>query len=161
MIAARLRGPLIGVSVVAGLGCAVTFMALQTQPVRQAVAAYTELLGAANRQDIEAARRVCSSRYLATHRLAEASEGGIVGIPRNIHKNFQAWRERGNVWLCPTNRVGPVYQFVLERGRWRFDGPVGLLRGGHDFIPLADLSESTIAPAGPESSDDVYPTNPR
>ena len=65
-----------------------------------------------------------------------AHEGGIVGLPRNIHKNFQAWRQGPNVWLCPTNRVGPVYQFVRESGSWRFDGPVGILRGRGEFVRL-------------------------
>ena len=33
------------------------------------------------------------ARYLRIHPLRPADEGGIVGLPRNIHKNFQAWRQ--------------------------------------------------------------------
>ena len=68
---------------------------------------------------------LCTARYLQAHPLAVAAEGGIIGVPRNINKNFKAWREGPNVWICPTNRIGPVYQFVFENGAWRFDGPVG------------------------------------
>jgi hypothetical protein len=133
------RRVLLGLAVAALLGAALAVVTVWTRPVREAVAAYTELLGAVNRQDLEGVRRVCSSRYLATHRLVAASEGGVVGMPRNIHKNFQAWRQGANIWLCPTNRVGPVYQFVREQGAWRFDGPVGLLRGRNEFVPSAEL----------------------
>ncbi|MHC5543918.1 hypothetical protein ACYOEI_37300 [Singulisphaera rosea] len=121
-------------------------MALVTRPVRLALAAYGELLGAANRQDLDAIRRLCSSRYLASHALTPAREGGIVGFPRNIHKNFQAWREGPDVWICPTNRVGPVYRFVYQDGRWRFDGLLGLLRGRNELVPLTDLPESAPPP---------------
>src|SRR5262249_19317567 len=117
---------------------AVTLMAIWTRPIRLAVTAYTQLLGAANRQDLDAARRLCTSHYLRTHSLEPADEGGIVGLPRNAHPNFQAWRQGANIWICPTNRVGPVYQFVFEDGRWKFDGPVGLLRGRGEFLPYED-----------------------
>jgi hypothetical protein len=135
---ALLAGAAIAILLAAGF----IVMAVRTAPVRQAVAKYTELLGAVNRQDVDAVRRLCSSRYLSSHPIVAAEEGGIVGMPRNIHKNFQAWRQGAHVWLCPTNRVGPVYQFVHERGAWRFDGPVGLLRGRNEFIPGDDLSQS-------------------
>ena len=125
----KVRDSLIVAGVVGVLAVALIVTAVRTGPVRGSVRAYTELIGAANRQDVEAARRLCSSRYVRTHPLRTAPEGGIVGLPRNIHKNFQAWHEGPDVWLCPTNRVGPVYQFVRESGAWRFDGPVGLLRG--------------------------------
>ena len=121
----------IGLAIAVGLIAAVAAWAVWTKPVRQSVTAFTELLGAANRQDIDAARRLCSDRYLNTHDLQPAAEGGIVGLPRNIHKNFQAWSHDGDVWLCPTNREGPVYQFVFEQGTWKFDGPIGLLKWGH------------------------------
>jgi hypothetical protein len=101
--------------------------AIRTAPVRRAVKTYADLIAAANRQDLPAARSLCTSRYLRTHNLRVADEGGLVGLPRNISKNFQAWREGPHIWLCPTNRVGPVYQFVQEGSVWRFDGPVGLL----------------------------------
>ncbi len=106
-----------------------------------------ELFTIANRPDldeakrIEAARSLCSTRYLGTHKLTLAAEGGIVGIPRNLNKNFQAWREGPNIWICTSNRIGPVYQFVLEDGRWRFDGPVGILRAWGEMIPMSDLPD--------------------
>jgi hypothetical protein len=104
--------------------------ALWTRPVRGAVQTYYELLSAANHQDVEAARALCTTRFCAGHGLKPAPEGGLAGLPRGIHKNFQVWRHGDAVWLCPSNRVGPVYQFIYERGRWRFDGPIGLLQPG-------------------------------
>lgn len=117
---------------------AVAGAAAWTAPTRRSVQAYTALLGAANRQDVAAAEALCSTRYRAVHRLRPAPDGGLVGLPRNIHKNFQVWREGSYVWLCPTNRVGPVYQFVREAGAWRFDGPVGILRPGGRVARLDD-----------------------
>jgi hypothetical protein len=133
-------------TLVGGLAAVVAW----TRPVRESVRTYTELLGAANRQDVEAARRLCSSRYALTHPLSPAPDGGLVGLPRNIHKNFQAWQEGANVWLCPTNRVGPVYQFVREEGAWKFDGPVGILQGRGHFAPLEDggAAEPSVPPPG-------------
>ena len=115
--------------------------AVTTAPVRGSVRAYTDLIAAANRQDVVAARALCSYRYLASHDLRPADEGGIVGLPRNIHKNFTSWRDGPNVLLCPTNRVGPVYQFVPTPGGWRFDGPVGLIRGRGEFVRMADMTD--------------------
>ncbi|MBX6312475.1 MAG: hypothetical protein IRY99_06080 [Isosphaeraceae bacterium] len=135
---AWLRPALMGLAVAAVVVALVTFEVIRTAPVRGAVRCYHELLAAANRPggpDLDAARRLCSRRYLATHPLAPAAAGGLVGVPRNLHKNFQAWRQGPHVWLCPTNRVGPVYQFLYEEGRWRFDGPVGLLRPGGRVEP--------------------------
>jgi hypothetical protein len=111
------------------------------------VATYTEILAAANGGDLEGVRRLCSRRYCESHAIKAAKEGGVVGLPRNIHKNFQVWREGPVVLLCPTDRVGPVYQFVYEEGRWKFDGPVGVLRGRG---PIERLDES-IAGESPEA----------
>ena len=119
----------------------VVWVAVATGPVRGSVRVYTELIAAANRQDIAMARRLCSERYLKTHDLHLAEEGGIVGLPRGIHKNFASWREGRNVRLCPTNRVGPVYQFVPTAEGWRFDGPIGLLRGRGEFVPMSDMTD--------------------
>ena len=129
---------LLVVAVALAAVAAVAGMAVWTGPARESVRTYTELLGAANRQDVEAARRLCTARYARTHPIRPAPEGGIVGLPRNIHKNFQVWREGPNVWLCPTNRLGPVYQFVRESGFWRFDGPVGILQSRGRFLRLED-----------------------
>jgi hypothetical protein len=105
------------------------------------VTAYTALIVAANRGDLDAVRRLCTSRYLKEHDVRPAREGGVVGLPRNIHKNFRAWRHGPHVWICPTNRVGPLYQFVFEAGSWRFDGPVGILRGRGEVIPYTELMD--------------------
>ena len=67
-----------------------------------------------------------------------------MGIPRNINKNFQAWREGSNVWICPTNRIGPVYQFVFETGRWRFDGPVAILRARGEIVRTTELPDAVV-----------------
>jgi hypothetical protein len=123
------------------------FEIIATQPVRGALRTCTELFTIANRpglseaERLDAARALCSRRYLQTHELKVAGEGGLVGIPRNINKNFQAWREGPNVWICPTNRIGPVYQFVFEDGGWRFDGPVGILRPRGEMVPASELPE--------------------
>jgi hypothetical protein len=142
----RRRAWIAGVTTVLVLACGLTAEVLATRPVRQAVSAYMALLDAANRQDIDAVRRLCTERYLASHDPMPAREGGVVGLPRNIHKNVRAWRHGSNVWLCPTNRVGPLYQFVFEHDSWRFDGPVGILRPRGEVIPYADLAD----PEGPE-----------
>jgi hypothetical protein len=110
-----------------------------TRPVRAAVRTYSELIAAGNLNDLARARALCSSRYLETHSLRLADEGGLEGLPRNIHTNFQAWREGPNVWLCPTNRVGPIYQFVPEAGDWKFDGPVGLLQARGEIVRMPEV----------------------
>jgi hypothetical protein len=108
-----------------------------------AVASYVALISAANAGDLDGVRRQCSERYRATHRIEAAREGGVVGLPRNIHKNFQAWRAGEDVWLCPTNRVGPVYRFVREGGGWKFDGPAGVLRSGGRVVAGEDGEKSS------------------
>ncbi len=109
-----------------------------TSPVREAVRCYTELISAANRRDLGSARALCTVGYLAAHDLKLAKEGGMVGLPRNIHKNFQAWREGRDVWLCPTNRVGPVFRFVKASRGWKFDGVVGQLMPGGRVEPMEE-----------------------
>ena len=42
----------------------------------------------------------CSAHYLDTHQLRPAPDGGLVGLPRGIHKNFQVWRAGAEVRLC-------------------------------------------------------------
>lgn len=105
---------------------------------RRAVATFAALVGAANAGDLDAIGPLCSARYLREHRPEAAPGGGVVGLPRNIHKNFQAWREGGVVLLCPSDRVGPVYRFVPEGGRWKFDGLAGLLRAGGRVEPAGE-----------------------
>jgi hypothetical protein len=148
----RTRIILIAVTVaallVAGLVCEI----IATAPVRGAVRTCSELFTAANRPGLSesdrlaAARSLCTRRYLQTHRLAVADpkDGGLVGVPRNFNKNFEAWRHGPHVWVCPTgrtNRVVPIYQFVWEDGHWRFDGPIGLLTSWGETVPLSELRE--------------------
>jgi hypothetical protein len=130
------------------IGSGLAYEIVSTRPVREAVRTYSELVSLGNRPDLteaqrlEAARSLCSSRYLSTRGLSLGPEGGIVGLPRTINKNFQAWREGPSVWICPTNRIGPVYQFVQEDGAWRFDGLVAILRGHGEIVRTADLPET-------------------
>lgn len=125
------------VSTVAGL---LTYEVVSTRPVRNAVRAYSDLIAAANRpglsvsERIEAARPYFSSRRLAAGPIRVAPEGGLEGLPRAIGRNFQAWREGGEVWLCPTGRTGAVHRLVEEDGRWKLDGLVGYLRSPGDLI---------------------------
>jgi hypothetical protein len=121
---------------------------VSTGPVRGAVRTCSELLTIANRPDLKrderlaAARSLCTRRYLRTHKLEVAQSGeGLVGVPRNFNRNFKAWRNGPNVWLCPTNRIGPIYQFIHEDGAWRFDGPVGILRPWGEIVPMADMPD--------------------
>lgn len=139
----RSPGVLLGMAVGLALGTVVAAVAIWTAPVRGSVRAYTELIAAANQQDVARATALCTERFRARQTFKPAAEGGLVGLPRGIHPNFQAWRQGENVWLCPRNRVGPVYQFVLEGDAWRFDGLVGLLRGRGEFIRLPRDSPRT------------------
>jgi hypothetical protein len=136
------------IAVLAGLVLA--YEIRTTRPVREAVRVYSELISIGNRpglSDVErlaAAQGLCSARYLATSRLRLGPEGGIAGLPRSMNKNFQAWRQGKNVWLCPTNRIGPVYQFVHERGAWRYDGLIAILRPRGELIPVQDMAEPLL-----------------
>ncbi len=118
-----------------------------TRPVREAVRVYSELVSLGDQTDLPEAdrlgmaRQLCSRRYLAAHELAFGPEGGIAGLPRTINKNFQAWRDGPNVWICPTNRVGAVFQFIPEDGGWRFDGLVAYLRAWGELIRTSDMPQ--------------------
>ncbi len=85
--------------------------------------------------------RAFHGAYLQTRPLAVSPEGGLIGIPRNVSMNFQAWREGPNVWICTRNRIGPVYQFVFEEGRWRFDGPIAILRQWGEIVRTSELPD--------------------
>jgi hypothetical protein len=133
--------------VVVALGLAAGVIALEamrTAPVRGALRAFTALITATNRDDLDAVRARCSARYLRTHSIKLADEGGVLAMPRAIHKNFRAWTQDGAVWICPGNRVGLVFQMVPERGEWKFDGLVGMLRPGKQFIPIEELQGGGI-----------------
>lgn len=111
---------------------------------RGAMATFTALVASANARDLDAVRSLCSTRYLGTHVIRRSPEGGVVGLPGNIHKNFQVWAEGNEVWLCPTNRVGAIYRFVMEEDVWKFDGLVGLLKAGGE-VELTGEGEAADA----------------
>ncbi len=141
----RSRVVIIATAVALLFFAAVAFEAVTTRPVRGAMRTCSELFSVANRpgltesERLDAARALCSKRYLATHALAVSPEGGIVGIPRNINMHFKAWREDHNIWVCTRDRVGPVYQFVHEDGRWKFDGPVALIDRWGRMVRTSEL----------------------
>lgn len=118
----------------------ILWLAYKTRDSRAGIAAYSRLTVAVNKQDIEVVKNLCTERYVRTHSFRPAEEGGLVGFPRFIQKNFQAWREGDAVWVCPTNRVGPIYQFLKENGEWKYDGLIGLLRSGNTIIVLPEES---------------------
>ena len=96
----RIRSLIIGGVVVLLLIGGMAYEIVRTQPVRGALRTCSELFTAANRPDlrpeerIATARALCTRRYLSTHKLDVARDGqGLVGIPRNLNKNFKAWRE--------------------------------------------------------------------
>ncbi len=99
-----------------------------------AIAVYSELLGAANAQNVAGVGQLCTRTYLNAHPVRVAKEGGVIGLPRTIHPNFQAWRDRDDILLCPANRIGPVYRIKKENGSWKFDGPIGILRPGGAIV---------------------------
>ncbi len=145
----RTRSLIVAAAVVLILLGGLAYEIVATRPVRGAL---RDLLRAASRPPIGptsgrtngSRRRGRSARGDISARTSSTSpqDGqGLVGIPRNLNKNFKAWREGPNVWICPTNRVGPVYQFVLEDGTWRFDGPVGILRPWAEIVPMDDVPE--------------------
>jgi hypothetical protein len=123
------------------------FEIITTQPVRGALRTCSELFTIANRPDLveserlDAARLLCTKRYLKEHPLKVAPEGGLANLPRNLNKNFKTWREGQNVLICTSNRIGPVYRFVYEEGRWRFDGLVGILRAWGEIVRTSELPD--------------------
>jgi hypothetical protein len=147
---ARRRRVLLVVAIVLVLLGGLAYEVISTQPVRGAVRTCSELFTIANRdgltdsERLKAASALCSTRYLHKHPLALAPEGGIINIPRNINVHFKAWREGPNVWICPRDRIGPVYQFVFEDGRWRFDGLIANLDRYGQIVRATDFAESAI-----------------
>jgi hypothetical protein len=149
----RTRYTLIALAIAALLGAGLAFEIVWTEPVREAVRTYTELVSLGNRpilseaqrlETLEAALSLCSVRFRDSGRLSLGPEGGIAGLPRTINKNFQAWRESENIWICPTNRIGPVYQFIREGGHWRFDGLVAILRPKGEIVRTTEMPEQDL-----------------
>ena len=127
----RRRRLAIGLLGVVGLLAIVAVEVRLTARVRGAVGAYAALLAAANDEDLDAVRSLCSTRYLdRTGGPRLAAEGGLVGLPRSIDKNYRAWQDGDDVLICPSGRIGPVYRLIREGGAWRFDGPAGYLGPG-------------------------------
>ncbi len=141
----RLPISLIVVAIAAAVLGGLAFEIVTTAPARGALRTCSELFTIANRPDLadrdrlNAASRLCTQRYLNEHPLRVAPEGGLINIPRNLNKNFKVWREGGNVLVCTSNRVGPVYRFVHEDGRWQFDGLVGILEPSGKVVRASDL----------------------
>jgi hypothetical protein len=143
----RTRLVLISSAIILLAAAGLAYEIISTRPVREAVRVYSELVSTGNRTDLSdverltAARRLCSARYLSSGSLSVGPEGGIGGLPRTINKNFQSWREGPNVWICPTNRIGPVYQFISENGHWRFDGLIAILRAQGEIIRTTEMPD--------------------
>ena len=129
---------LIGAAAVAALIAALVVMGVRTRPVRQSVIAFTELLAAANVQDLSRSRGSARA-HLAEHPPVPAPEGGIVGLPRNVHPNFQAWPGPPRLAL-PHQPRRPDLSIRPRRGAWKFDGPIGLLRGRGQIILDPELT---------------------
>ncbi len=150
MITRRTWSIVLVVGIVALLAAGIVYEAVTTAPVRGALRVFTTLVALGNRPDLPdserlaLARSLCSARYLVEKPICLSTEGGIKGFPRAIDKNYRAWREGENVWICPTKRtstIRPVYQFIYEKGEWRFDGLVAILRLGGEIIRTSDLPD--------------------
>ncbi len=127
----RRNSPLVIASIAAVgvlLGLFAEFRA--TAASREALETFHKLVEAGNAGDVEFAKTLCSKRRLETSPPNPAREGGLIGVPRMIHPNFSVWKEGENLRICSGNREGAVYQFVKEGGDWKFDGLVGVLKGG-------------------------------
>jgi hypothetical protein len=144
---------MIAAAVTTILAGALGYEIVSTGPVRGAMRTLSELFTLANRPDLSdearlaAAERLCTAEYVRAHPLELAPQGGIKGLPRNIDKNFKAWREGPHVWICPTkrsNRAGPVYQFVYRHDRWLFDGPIAILRPWGEVIRTSESADFPV-----------------
>lgn len=120
------------VSVVAALA---GLEAWRTAPVRQSMRCLSALVGAANRGDLSSARVLCSDRFLSEDGLEAAPHGGVVGLPRSIHRDFRTWRSGDDVLVSPLGEEGIVYRFVRSENGWKYDGAAGFLRGGQLLPP--------------------------
>lgn len=121
-----------------GLVVFIWLEAVNTAPVRDAVRVYSQVVGAANRGDLPAVERLCTPRLLSDQAPRLAEEGGIVGLPRAIHKNFRAWRQGSDVWITPNDArsvIRPVYRIERLGDTWKYDGLIGHLRRGTEFLP--------------------------
>ena len=129
-----------------------------------AVASYVDLLAAVNTGDLDGVRRRCSTRYLASHAIREAKEGGVVGMPRNIHKNFQAWR--ADRTSCSARRTGSAPSIGSSArvtpgsstARPACSGPGGRMTEGEPSVGAAATGTPSIdrpGRRGPHSGPDA------
>jgi hypothetical protein len=149
-VTTRSRNILLAAAAATLLAAALVYEIVATMPIRGALRTFSDLIAIGNRVDLPESTRLalaqaqCSSGYLSRRPLSLGPEGGIVGLPRAIDKNFEAWRNGPNVWICPTKRTNtlrPVYQFVRENGSWRFDGPVAILRPWGEVLRTSEMPE--------------------
>ena len=150
MITRRTGSVVLAVALLVLLGTGIVYEFVTTAAVRGALRAFTSLVALGNRPDLpdsqrlDLARSLCSKRYLAEKPLALSDEGGLKGFPRAIDKNYLAWREGPNVWVCPTKRtntIRPVYQFINEDKEWRFDGLVAILGPSGQVVRNSDMPD--------------------
>lgn len=149
----------IGLGVILGVTVIAVIEVNQTRPSRLAMGSYYKLVVAGNRQDIKTAKGLCSQRFLTSHGLELAPEGGLVGLPRGIDQNYKVWQEGENVWLCPTDRVGAIYQLIEENGVWKFDGMVGFLRPGNEVVVIPQAPVATGKAGEKEETPTAVPAS--
>ena len=119
-------------------------------PVRGALRTCSELFTVANRPDLADRDRLDAAAPSLHPTIPERAparrgpRGRARQHPANLNKNFKAWREGRNVLICTSNRVGPVYRFVHEDGRWQFDGLVGILQPSGRVMRASDLPPQPI-----------------
>ncbi len=104
------------------LGAFILVEAIRTAPIRASVTTLSRLVAASNRGDLEAVELLCSESILRAGVIRAAPEGGMIGLPRTIDKNFRAWKQGSVVLIRPTGRGGLAYRFISEADRWVFDG---------------------------------------
>lgn len=120
-----------------------------TKPTRSVLRNFTRLSEAVRRGDIETVRSLCSTGYLEKKPLQESTQGGLLELPRGIHRNFRIWRRGNEIWLCPGDRIGPVYRFVADGEEWTFDGLVGLLQSGQLILVESPGEDQQLNPVIP------------
>ena len=139
----RLAIKMAGALLVVGLTLPILIRSIQNLAVtRRAVGVYARLIASANAQDLAAVRMLCTDRYLKAQPIKRSLQGGVVGFPRQIHPNYQVWRQAGEVWLCQGNRVGSVVRFVDDGEGWKYDGMVGILRSDGQIAPASILNDT-------------------
>ena len=152
----KTRTALISTAIVAILLAGLVFEVVTTQPVRGAMRTCSELFTIANRLELtepDAARatramlggaRRALLGSLPSHRIRwpwppKGESSAFRATSTRTSKRGEKDRTSGSV---PTNRIGPVYQFVFEDGRWRFDGLVAILGPWGEIVRTQDLTNA-------------------